>query len=105
MAESNHAMSWSYIAGFFDGEGHVGIGRQRKSGSESISTGYIRLTIVQSQERGRELFEQMARFLSERGVRSVIGVHHDGSVFKKAYKLRMSSRSAIAFLRGVLPYL
>jgi hypothetical protein len=100
-------MSWEYIAGFFDGEGHVGLGRQKRCGDGHFSRGSPRVTMVQGLERGRTLLEEIQAFLASRGINSVVQVHSEGSAHeRRSYRLRITGfRGVTHFLLCVFPYL
>lgn len=100
-------MTWEYIAGFFDGEGHCSLSSQKLNGEGHFTRGNPRVTIVQSLERGRALFEEIQEFLSDRSITSVIEVHNEGDDrCRKSYRLRVTGfKGVVAFLSGVFPYL
>ncbi len=100
-------ISWAYIAGFFDGEGHVSLGRQKNCGEGQFSRGSPRVTIVQSRERGRVLLESIAGILAGHSIRSAVDVHREaGDRNSVTYRLRITGfNSVIRFLRLVFPYL
>lgn len=100
-------LSWQYVAGFFDGEGHVGMVRQKKCGEGHYSNGSIRASMVQSRERGRILLEAVSKFLSNYGIKSTVGVHHPGDErCSRSYHLRMTGyRSVIPFLQQCMPFI
>jgi hypothetical protein len=100
-------MSWEYVAGFFDGEGHVGLTRQKRCGEGQYSRGSIRATMVQSLERGRVLLEEIRRFLAKQGICSAVGIHAGGGVnTRRCYHVRITGfRSVVPFLRGIFPFL
>lgn len=95
-------MTWAYLAGFFDGEGHVGMDRNRGYGYSP------RIVLPQSGERGRKVLEKIAVFLVQQGLRSpAISVSPPVKLSKlPIWRLYISSRhEATLFLRGILPYL
>lgn len=96
-------LSWEYIAGFFDGEGNVGIFQNRAR--RGLGTPVI--TIAQSDERGRLLLSGMQEFLRERSVKSYLDVQRwKNPKHKPGFKLRICNRPGVTlFLRGVFPYL
>jgi hypothetical protein len=106
-AKSMAKMSWEYIAGFFDGEGHVSLSRQQKNGENQFSRGNPRVTLVQAHERGRHLLEEISSFLRDESITSVIEIHHEGDErCSRAYRLRVTGfRGIVPFLNGVFPYL
>lgn len=92
------AVSWPYIAGFFDGEGYLGIQCERGSGS-------LRISIAQSGDIGYSVLEDIQVFLDCLGVKSKIYSRRPIKG-KVAYVLAINSRSdVVTFLRGVLPHL
>lgn len=99
-------MSWEYIAGFFDGEGHVSLNRQQKNGEGQFSRGNPRVTLVQAHERGKNLLEEISLFLTENAITSVVEIHDDGEHRSKCYRLRITGfRGVVPFLTAVFPYL
>lgn len=93
-------MDWKYLAGFFDGEGYIGI--------MSTDSFYFapRVQISQSAERGRQLLEEIQVFLSARGIKSHSTKPRIAEGNKPMYNLYTSSRKdLIAFVENILPYL
>lgn len=69
-------LSWQYIAGFFDGEGHVGLGRQQANGDGRYSRGSPRLTMVQAGARGERLLLEIQAFLRAHEIPCVVEEHN-----------------------------
>ena len=89
-------INWGYIAGFFDGEGSVGLSRNKRTGNARF---YV--SIAQSEKNdGFWVLSKVAEFLRAHGVsvKSVSGSTN--------FNLQINNLSGIrAFLEGVLPYL
>jgi len=100
-------MNWSYIAGFFDGEGYIGLGRQKHCGEGRYSRGAVRITITQTRDRGRILLEEISEFMSEFGITSNISVKdHENIKWACTYKLRMEGfPNCSKFISSVFPHL
>src|SRR6266851_292900 len=98
-------MSWKYVAGFFDGEGCIGVYRQ--TSSKKYSTGSPRAQFVQAQERGREVLEAIQAFLAVHDIKSAVRVHFVGDTrWKRSYCLRLTDfKQVVSFATHVLPYL
>jgi intein/homing endonuclease len=98
-------LSWEYIAGFFDGEGSVGIyqNRARRGFGSPV------VALVQSGDRGKKLLTEISEFLSSRGVKSYLGRTRKVKVkdtHTTCHVLRVCNRPGVTlFLRGVFPYL
>ena len=94
-------MTWEYISGFFDGEGHVScLLRNKKSTKYQIG-------MAQTKSQAAVLFV-IKDFLEEHGVR--VHVHLDNSHNKLSrnttVRLRLSDAKSVAtFIRGVLPFI
>ena len=89
-------MNWSYIAGFFDGEGSINL--QPRSCQASF-TQVIRKDMV---------LENIQSFLRSRGVRSGLSSHsgRKGTKWNPTQRLTVSDHcSVVKFLQSVLPYL
>jgi hypothetical protein len=85
-----NGLSWPYIAGFVDGEGHI-----------RIQGAGVQVSVFQSRERGRLVFIEMQNFLKGHGIKSAIHLRKDGQ-----YCLYSCGRdNAVPFMRGMLPYL
>lgn len=100
-------MTWEYLAGFFDGEGNISLQRQKHNGEGRYSRGSPRISIVQAEERGRKLLEEIAEFIRPYGIPSVVEMHQAGTdKWKKAYHLRVTGfNGVIQFLGHLFPYL
>lgn len=100
-------MSWEYLAGFFDGEGHIGLGRQKHCGEGRFSRGAPRVTLVQAHERGRLLLEEIKAFLQAHNILSVVEIHQQASKrISLSFRLRITGFNGCErFLEGVFPYL
>jgi len=87
-----HRMSWAYIAGFFDGEGHIGMqGRG------------IQLSMAQSRKRGLEVLREIKEFLALHGVKSSTYINKNP---EKCHSLWVTNRPDIRYLLNLLmPYL
>lgn len=108
-------LTWAYIAGFFDGEGHVSFAR-RNGGSSCIVVG-----MAQSQETGKtgppQVLQCISAFLRDRGVRHNVyeaGIKQSPSFLqgraiqqvRVSYHLQIQNRPGIqTFLEGVYPHL
>ena len=100
-------LTWQYIAGFFDGEGNVHLGRQKNCGDGHYSRGALRIHITQAGERGKKLLQDLKEFLAEKGIRSVVGVHFPGKgKWTRSYRLRVDGfHGCIPVLMAIFPYL
>lgn len=103
-------MSWSYIAGFFDGEGclhAVGGGHL----SEHKNRVRFLITIAQTLDVGRDTLEEIADFLVDKGIYAYV-VKHRRSAKKTNKKWRQCYNLVIhripsvrGFIEGVFPHL
>jgi hypothetical protein len=89
-------MNWSYIAGFFDGEGCI-----------SLQTTRMQVSIYQSGSIGQSTLEEIQQWLTLEGIDS--NLYHRkrfGTLSKKEmWELRISSReSQLKFLKSIRPY-
>lgn len=93
-------LSWPYIAGFFDGEGHVSIVSSHNSFVAIICIG-------QTRERGKKLLHEMTQWLGRHGILGV--TNQQECRYPKAqtlYRMWIRRRtSVIPFLTKVMPYL
>jgi hypothetical protein len=93
-------MSWQYIAGFFDGEGSMGI---------NVGGRRLGVYIAQSGPLGLLLLGRIRSFLDEQGVKS--SVYETGKAGKHrrtmpSYRIGMCGfDSALRFITCVFPYL
>ena len=90
------AMTWPYIAGFFDGEGNV---------STPFGRTIIRVQITQAGEVGLVVLREIADFLAEHGVKSSIRHAKPIAGRKEVYILYTQATHAVEFLKAVMPYL
>lgn len=95
------ALSWQYIAGFFDGEGCVRIATNKSR------TGCPQLSIHQADRRGLVLLEEIREFLSTHGIQGHMRTEARlTGAGKPMYRLYLSSRHSVsAFIAFVFPYL
>jgi len=93
-------MSLEYIAGFFDGEGWVGMSRAAKGVN-------VRVRIVQTAERGRILLEEIQTFMAVFNVKSSVRIAPTGDTARKIlWVLEITSRrSVLEFLQRVMPFI
>jgi hypothetical protein len=100
-------LSWPYIAGFFDGEGNISLGRQKRCGDDAYSRGALRIHITQAGDRGKRLLDEIAVFLRDAGITARTGVHFKGDdKHQRSYRLRIDGfRGCIPFLTALFPYL
>jgi len=95
-------MTWQYLAGFFDGEGHVGIHANRARRGNGMPV----VSIGQSGERGRVLIVEIAEFLRAHDVKCYFGHKRAYDNVQAQHILRVANRAhVVTFLRGVFPYL
>jgi LAGLIDADG-like domain len=101
-------MNWSYIAGFFDGEGCL-----HAIGGGGAGMGTARITIAQSLDVGRRTLEEIAAFLNERCIAAHVYAHKhskkkivDHPHWRQVWNLWITdNRSVRRFIEGVFPYL
>jgi intein/homing endonuclease len=95
-------MSWEYIAGFFDGEGWVGMSMGVRRNCSNV-----RVRIVQTAERGRILLETIQAFIAKAGIKSSVRISPTGDDNRQIlWVLEISSRdSTLRFLRMVMPFI
>jgi len=97
-------MNWSYIAGFFDGEGCIS---KNGTGHPCGSLSYVAM-LPQSESR-RIALDKIAEFLDTQKI--TYGFYKRkgkdrGPNFEQMYNIRVMKReSLMKFLEGVLPYL
>lgn len=77
-------MNWAYLAGFFDGDGHVGL----SSGRGFSST--PRVAFAQAGSRGKEFLQQVKEFLLSEGIAS-------GQIYEDTHS-KLSSQSCFALV-------
>lgn len=93
-------MNWSYVAGFFDGEGniHMSFGGRCKT----------RIAIYQSGERGLVILKEIARFLAEEDMieSRIVTSDRSSKGWKEMHQLAITQRDCVrCFLSWILPYL
>jgi intein/homing endonuclease len=94
-------VNWAYVAGFFDGEGTIGL---RQNGQTPYGF-YPRLAIAQSGERGETTLKEVQEFLFQNGIKS--GVCRSGKKpgYQPGYALSVASRNSVTkFLNNILLY-
>jgi hypothetical protein len=87
-------LNWSYIAGFFDGEGHATLSKHK-----------LQAGITQAGEMGRVTLGEIRDFLIQYGIKARLYPKKQVTGHKKLYMLSFSPSSAESFLRSLLPYL
>src|SRR5258706_1175132 len=93
-------ISWEWIAGFFDGEGSIGVytNNARASGMTTASAS-------QAGERGEKVLKEIQVFLAQRDIKSYLGYKKNVRI-KDVWALRILARNSLEpFIRGILPYL
>jgi hypothetical protein len=94
-------MTWQYIAGFFDGDGTVGL--YHSKALRYGGTGYINARLTQRQPHILRLIQG---FLAARGIRTMIRNYPYSQLSSRPQSALEIHRSSIpAFLVGVLPHL
>src|ERR1700752_3453021 len=95
-------MSWQYVAGFFDGEGSVGITNGEKHGG----AGNAKLALHQSDTRGLVLLGNIQEFLFAHGISSKLGEQRViPNTCKRMYRLYIYNRTGVLdFIKAVMPY-
>lgn len=85
-------ISWPYIAGFFDGEGHASLGR---------------LALYQSGDEGCQLLREIQSFWHSQGIRAGLYAREGSKWGKKTeWSLHVCQcRSIIPVLQQMLPFL
>jgi len=94
-------MNWAYIAGFFDGEGYVGMPLGRNG---------LRLNIAQSGNRGKVLLIKIQDFLASKNIHSYIhstlNYSKDHPRHQEKHNLWISQWDSLEiFMLCVLPYI
>src|SRR6266576_1708604 len=89
-------MNWSYIAGFFDGEGNTGTPLCHSS---------ILLNITQSGDKGKLLLDEIKEYLLTFGIIAKVRPRTPIPNRKQCYMLWVRPSTSLLFLRAVLPYL
>lgn len=88
-------MNWAYVAGFFDGEGSVGMHSKPTDGYQSYRL------FVQIAQKSTGVLHQIQAFLAAQGIGAGTFVHRPS----RTHQLTLTGDSAFNFLSGVLPYL
>lgn len=96
--KENKVMDWSYVAGFFDGEGHVGY-IHKKSDKPNPCLAWT--------NNNRMVLERIAEFLNSHGIRTAIYISKLGiGNHKTSYRLFVRDKvSAEDCIYGIIPYL
>lgn len=89
-------MNWPYIAGFFDGEGNVGI---------PLGHNTVLLNITQAGRSGLEVLEEIKCFLGIHGIKSRVYQRKVIENRQVVYMLWVSPTNSMTFLSKVMPYL
>jgi len=95
-------LSWEYIAGFFDGEGNVGVfsNRARRGLGSPV------ITIAQTGARGQVLLTAISEFLKLYEIKCYLGCRKAHGNNAAQYTIRICNRAHVSkFLRMVFPYL
>jgi hypothetical protein len=93
-------MSWEYIAGFFDGEGHAAL-RTASNGAAWFAG------IGQSGKEGKQILEEIQEFLRIHGINSNLHADsHKGKFSKRdMYRLTLSNRiNVVGLLKKLIPF-
>jgi len=96
-------LNWSYIAGFFDGEGCAGIYKRKAT----TVCGRVQCGIAQSKI---DILLEIKEFLLREGINSCIssiagGTSPKGITRKRHHYLAMGDKHAVSFLAKVYPFL
>lgn len=93
-------MSWEYIAGFFDGEGHVSTARSMyRTDSATTIAG-----IAQTGSEGMQVLTAIQRFLLERDIKAYITSDKRPSKYRQMHRLHVCARAHVtSFLQEMLP--
>lgn len=94
------ALSWQYIAGFFDGEGNISLPQNGDAMTARVS-------LCQSRERGKVLLEAIRDYIAPYGIVSGINRHKIYTITQKPlYRLYINGRDSVRrFLECCFPYL
>lgn len=94
-------MNWSYIAGFFDGEGCISTEWNRARRGMNF-----RMQFCQSGQEGQDVLEEIKEFMAKRGIHSTMCHRSKKGRNRQMHVLVVSSRGSILrCLVGVLPHL
>lgn len=97
-------LAWSYISGFFDGEGSASMGGNR---SRPNCTQYT-INFSQSGDEGLLLLGEIRQFFSEEGIKSYIRENKESTRLgkRKVYNLAVAGRPSVELvISKMLPYL
>lgn len=84
-------MNWPYIAGFFDGEGHV-----------TFSKGRLQAGITQAGDIGYQVLGEIQVFLLGSGITSSLHKKKLVRDLKRVYTLNFSRRQVVMLLGGLV---
>lgn len=87
-------LSWQYIAGFFDGEGHITFSQNR-----------LQAGIAQAGKIGYQTLAEIKTFLLSHGITSSLHGKIQILDHKPQYTLSFSRRQVVALLEHLMPYL
>lgn len=102
-------MNWQWLAGFFDGEGSVGI-----KTSTYKDTFYVSpcLQLKQAGDKGQRILQEIKLFLEEQRIKVngpyFIKARQDSRVghCQESYSLQLGDQESVSrFLKNLLPYL
>ena len=92
------SMCWEYLAGFFDGEGHVGIAKLRRKGGTFVYA--INVSIVNT---NLDLLKEIQR---EMGGQIYKSKTRNKKAHRQSYSLQFTKRQdQFCILSGMLPFL
>ena len=85
----SYSMNYDYIAGFIDGEGCIGVYKNR----------YHIIFQIQISNTNRLVLEEIDKFLILQGINGKVGLlHHKTDKWKEAYSYTISNRKDILWL-------
>jgi len=89
-------LTWQYVAGFFDGEGHISFGKHN-----------LQMGITQAGNIGKCVLAEIEDYFAQSGISSHLHAKKPGSILgrKQIYMLSITRLQALALLRKLLPYL
>jgi hypothetical protein len=90
--------AWAYIAGFFDGEGHVALAQSSKSNRRAA----LCCNLYQAKKEGRLILEAIQRFLCARNISCSVLASRQNEMYTLTLR---GWNNALNFLKGVYPYL
>lgn len=93
-------VSWQWLAGFFDGEGHAAIRRYK-------DTSFFFAGLAQSGREGEQVLADIKEFLGTRDI--TVNVRRDAKPSplskRPMFRLTIQNRkNVVAFLTGIIPY-